>query len=375
MDPRLLAQILREAIEEGVAPLRDELRRIRDLLEAQNPEPARSDPGSAPPPEASVPAPTESAESAPVRSTPARPLPAGASRLTFLRELLADYPDDAAAVYYAFDRQHRCAPEDLDRLAWGSDLEAAWVAANRNTVLRLVERHRGGLCRVAELLARDTDSLRVLVGRIGLQEDIEAIRSRERHRIAAAGLGDRLHALLFREKLLRDLGVLEEIDARTQAEVREACAQMSGSCDTAPEVLAAFANACRLDAAGLERLDRRYELLRFVSDLYRQPSLGQAAPRRAAARHEPARHLEDDEIETRILRMLLGKGKVGAAHTHIAHLVRTVPRHERGRARVIIDRMLQDGTLVLKTTDNSAEPHISIAVGAVRAIEERLEHP
>lgn len=379
MDPRELAQILREAIEESLAPLVEELRRIRGLLEVQNPERERSEPGGLPPPgpaTASTPPPATDTDPAPPSKkhpTAAKLLPVPNARTTFLRELLSDYPDDAAAVYYAFDRQHRCAPEEVDRMAWGSDLETAWIAANRTTVLRLVERHRGGLNRVAEMLARGTDSLRVLIERIGLREEVESIRSRERQRIGNASLAERLQELLFREKLLRDLGILDEVDAQVRREVRELCAQLSGSCVDATEVLDRLALECRLDAAGQDRLDRRHDLSRFVSDLYRELTSADAAPRRMAARHEPARHLGDAEIETRILRMLLGKGKVGAAHTHIAHLVRTVPRHERGRARIVIDRMLQDGTLVLKTTDNSAEPHISIAVSAVRAIEERLD--
>jgi hypothetical protein len=96
---------------------------------------------------------------------------------------------------------------------------------------------------------------------------------------------------------------------------------------------------------------------------------------RRTGRSSGRRALGDAEIEARILNMLLTKGKVGAAHTHIDHLVRTVPTHERGRAREAIERLIAAGTLSLKVTDNSSEPHVSLAVSAVRETEARLRQP
>jgi hypothetical protein len=294
--------------------------------------------------------------------------------LQLARQLLAEYPGDAAAVYFAFDRQLRCAPEHLDRLVRDTDLAAAWTAANRTTIRTLAERYHGDLHMLADLLGRDTDGLAALLQRTGSQAEVEAIRARERRRIDAAVLQERLQLVLHREKLLRDLGILAAVDERTRREVRQRCAGLSGECPDAAAVLRRLGLENELDAAGLERLERRYDLGRFTADLYQAPFERRRSSVRPASPsgREPRRPLEAAEIEIRILRMLLSKGKVGASHTHIAHLIRTVPRHERGRAREIVQRLVAEGVLVLKTTDNSAEPHISIAVAAIPHIEGRV---
>lgn len=289
-----------------------------------------------------------------------------------LGQLLELYPDDAAAVFFAFDRQFRCAPDRLDRLAVGAGLEAAWMAANRASVRALVERNHGGLALVAEMLGRDTDSLQALIDRIGLRAVVESVCERERRHLRDAPLPVRLSQLLFREKLARDLGMVRELDERTWTDLQQRCATLSGECETATDVLERLAEECNLDAVGMERMLRRYEVRSFVADLFDQPV--DSVPRvvRRTGRPGGRRALEDAEIETRILNMLLTKGKVGSAHTHIDHLVRTVPTHERGRAREAIERLIAAGTLTLKVTDNSSEPHVSLAVGAVRETEARL---
>lgn len=304
-------------------------------------------------------------------SRPAATVPPEAAEVELLSQLLADYPDDAAAVYFGFDRQQRCAPERLDRLARQSGLEEPWHAANRATIRFLTERHHGGLHMVAELIGRDSDSLHALLKRIGLRDWVENVRARERDRLRQAPLAVRLGQLLFREKMLSDLGIRMEMDTRVRQELRDRCAALSGECEDGAQVFERLGQECNLDDNGVARMLRRYELIPFVADLYHEPArLDRPAPRRTRQESRPP--LDDAEIEARILQMLLAKRKVGAAHTHIDHLVRTVPPHERGRARAIIDRLLHDGSLTRKVTDNSAEPHVSIAVAAMPAIEQRL---
>jgi hypothetical protein len=222
------------------------------------------------------------------------------------------------------------------------------------------------------MLGRDSDSLQALIDRIGLREAVEAVCDRERRRLRDAPLPARLGQLLFREKLARDLGMVKELDESTWLELQQRCAVLSGESETATEVLERVAEECNLDAVGMERLLRRYDVRSFVADLFDQPV--ESVPRviRRPERTGARRALSDAAIEARILNMLLSKGKVGAAHTHIDHLVRTVPTHERGRAREAIERLVAAGTLWLKVTDNSSEPHVSLAVGAVRETEERL---
>lgn len=372
-DPKL-ARMLRAVGHDSMSPLREELERIRGLLEDRTraaAAAAAADTPASPPPSSPETAPHAALRTSTKRSEAAERAARRRRELQLLRQLLADYPADAAAVYFAFERQRRCAPEHLDRLVRGTDLAAAWAAANRASIRSLAERYHGGLNMVAELLGRDSDGLAVLLLRLDLEGETAAIRARERQRIEAASLGQRLHLVLSREKLLRDLGILAAVDERTRHEVQARCAGLSGECADAAAVLRRIGVEFGLDDAGLERLERRYDLVRFTADLYQQPfDARRAAPRPSAAAGREARPpLQDAEIEARILRMLLAKGKVGASHTHIAHLIRTVPRHERGRARDIVQRLVNEGILVLKTTDNSAEPHVSIAVAAIPQIE------
>jgi hypothetical protein len=171
--------------------------------------------------------------------------------------------------------------------------------------------------------------------------------------------------------MLGDLGILADVDTRTRNEVRGLCAEIAGDAHDVEAVLEQLGHLCGLDAGGMDKLERRYDLRRFVADLFEVPAGGDASTFARAPRRGAPRHHDDATIEARILRMLLSKGKVGAAHTHVGHLLRTVPRHERGRARDIVDRLVSAGVLVLKTTDNSAEAHVSLAVGAVAEAEAR----
>ncbi len=402
MDTDKLAAMLHAAVADAVEPLRAEIASLRRAIELRFGE--LDDVDSEPPPylagapaplmvtpsdvratltapqlEASIPEPLSERPDSIARRSPApepESHPDARPHLALFTELLREYPTDAAAVYFAFDRQHRCGPEYLDRLARGGDLEVLWYAANRTTIHSLVERYHGGIGRVAEMLARDTDSFLALVDRLGLRGELNYVRGREQARLAAGDLGERLGHLLYRQGMLADLGILADVDTRTRDEVRVLCAEIAGEVDDVEAVLEQLGRVSGLDAGGMDKLERRYDLRRFIADLFEDPeadadtSTFVRAPRRGLPRHH-----DDATIETRILRMLLAKGKVGAAHTHVGHLLRTVPRHERGRARDIVDRLVGAGILLLKTTDNSAEPHVSLAVEAVAEAEARLASP
>lgn len=403
MDTDKLAALLHAVVADAVEPLRAEIASLRRAIEARfgEPDAAALEPppylAGAPGPLTVTPADGRATQPAPQLETPIPDRPAEAPPTIALRaplpephseshpdtrphlalftELLRDYPGDAAAVYFAFDRQHRCGPEYLDRLARGGDLEVLWHAANRTTIHALIERYHGGIGRVAEMLARDTDSFLALVDRLGLRGELNYVRGREQTRLAAGDLGERLGHVLYRQGMLADLGILADVDTRTREEVRELCAEIAGEADDVEAVLEQLARACSLDAGGMDKLERRYDLRRFVADLFEDPEDASTLPLVRAPRRGAPQHHDDATIEARILRMLLAKGKVGAAHTHVGHLLRTVPRHERGRARDIVDRLVSAGILVLKTTDNSAEPHVSLAVEAVAEAEARLASP
>lgn len=418
VDESHLQNAVRRVVRESLAPVLEELARLAAQVEklaaayaVEHPPPeahasetprdpgasAPEEPGgesipraiSAPPPAAATlpkpapppaRAPTPPAAIAPdftppapaTTPAPAPPRTAADPQVALFAQLLRDYPEDAAAVYFAFDRQYRCSPEALDRLAREAGVESAWNGANRASIRFLVERYHGSQAMAAELLGRDTDSLRALVDRLGLHAAVDAVRARERDALRRAPLAQRLAQVLSREKLVRDLGILEELDALTRQEVRDLCAQLSGEWASPAEVFEALARVCDLDGGALDRLVRRYDLQRFVADLYQMPLDAGRPTARRPERSAPRPPLAAEEIERRVLRMLLRKRKLGASHTHIGHLVRTVPPHERGRAREVIDRMLAAGWLVLKTTDNSAEPHVSLAVGALAEIERRV---
>lgn len=60
-----------------------------------------------------------------------------------------------------------------------------------------------------------------------------------------------------------------------------------------------------------------------------------------------------------ILRKLLKKSKIGAAHTHEDNLYRGLPDHQKGLAKQVIDLLYREGFLVPKPT--ASDPHVSLA--------------
>lgn len=134
-------------------------------------------------------------------------------------------------------------------------------------VARVVAQYRGGLMKVAEVLGRDKRGLMELFEKLNMMEHVVQVRATERKRILAAPLRDRLSDLLFREKLLEDLGCLEEVDETTRHDIELRCAQLHKSAETQEEALQHLGAELGLDDAGLKRLTWRYDLRRQLRGL------------------------------------------------------------------------------------------------------------
>lgn len=145
-------------------------------------------------------------------------------------------------------------------------------------VSRVVTQYRGGLDRVAEVLGRNKRTLMELLDRLDLMPFVTRIREAERQRVESATLRERLDDLLFREKLLDDLGCLKDVDERARFEVKMRCAELAKSSESIEEVLQRLGRDLNLDDAGMKRLIWRYDLRRHLRGLKLKP---EAAPARS----------------------------------------------------------------------------------------------
>jgi len=162
---------------------------------------------------------------------------------------------------------------------------------------------------------------------------------------------------------------------RENAELRTALARVGREPETGPE-----RREERTDhVARLERQLRKLEKERthLARELERrrpaatpEPELSPGPgpePARAdgAPIQEPvAPPLRDDPEPRRrvlrfMLRKLLKKSKIGAAHTHEDNLYRGLPDHQKGLAKEVIDLLYREGFLVPKPT--ASDPHVSLA--------------
>ena len=144
-------------------------------------------------------------------------------------------------------------------------------------VSRVVTQYRGGLDRVAEVLGRNKRTLMELLDRLDLMPFVTRVREAERQRVESSTLRERLDDLLFREKLLDDLGCLKDVDERARFEVKMRCADLAKSSETIEEALQRLARDLDLDDAGMKRLIWRYDLRRYLRGLKLKP---EAAPAR-----------------------------------------------------------------------------------------------
>ena len=153
-------------------------------------------------------------------------------------------------------------------LAFGGAPEPGVLAMpTAEVVARVVSQYRGGLAKVAEVLGRNRRTLMELLERLNLMEHVVSVRAGERQRILAAPLRDRLSDLLFREKLLDDLGCLKEVDESARGEIQLRCAQFAKTCATQEDVFTKLAAECGLEDAGMKRLIWRYDLRRQLRGL------------------------------------------------------------------------------------------------------------
>jgi hypothetical protein len=111
-----------------------------------------------------------------------------------------------------------------------------------------------------------------LLVQLNLMEEVVSVRANERKRLLAAPLKERLADLLFREKLLEDLGCLKEVDESAKAEVQQRCATIVKSAETQEEALRQLGLELGLEEAGLKRLVWRYDLRRQLRGLKSRPT-------------------------------------------------------------------------------------------------------
>jgi hypothetical protein len=71
-----------------------------------------------------------------------------------------------------------------------------------------------------------------------------------------------------------------------------------------------------------------------------------------------------------MLRKLLKKRKIGAAHTHEDNVYRGIPDHEKGLAKEAMELLYREGIFQPKTT--VADPHVSIAAERVGEVQELI---
>jgi hypothetical protein len=145
-------------------------------------------------------------------------------------------------------------------------------------VSRVVSQYRGGLSKVAEVLGRNRRNLMELLEKLNLMEHVVQVRATERKKILAAPLKERLSDLLFKEKLLEDLGCLKDIDENTRRDVQLRLGQLAKNSSTIEEALQLLGNELGLDESGLKRLVWRFDLRRKLRDMKLKPANG-ARPR------------------------------------------------------------------------------------------------
>jgi hypothetical protein len=141
-------------------------------------------------------------------------------------------------------------------------------------VSRVVSQYRGGLSKVAEVLGRNRRNLMELLERLNLMEHVVQVRATERKKILSAPLKERLSDLLFKEKLLEDLGCLKDIDEATRRDVQLRLGQLAKNSSTIEDALQHLGAELGLDEAGLKRLVWRFDLRRKLRDMKLKPAPG-----------------------------------------------------------------------------------------------------
>ena len=144
--------------------------------------------------------------------------------------------------------------------------------------------------------------------------------------------------------------------------------------DLRRQVDAASTDAATVRSETLERRARKAEKERehLLQELARRQGnetpteveVEASEPEPDAADAPPPGTTPDDDtprgrIVRQVLRKLIKKGKIGAAHTHEDNLYRGIADHEKGLAKQAMDLFYREGLLVPKPTVN--DPHVSLS--------------
>ena len=201
----------------------------------------------------------------PVPHVVSRARETGADTASTRHELVPSAPARAAESMRSFAAAEFVPTFDL---AVGGVPDHSMVAMpTAEVVARVVSQYRGGLAKVAEVLGRNRRTLMEMLEKLNLMEHVVTVRATERTRILAAPLHERLADLLFREKLLDDLGCLKEVDESARGEIQLRCAKLANACSTQEELFSKLAVECGLEDAGIKRLVWRYDLRRQLRGL------------------------------------------------------------------------------------------------------------
>jgi len=220
-------------------------------------------------------------------ASPARSTPVSAEALGRAPAAARRAPEAAGeragAAELAAEAEVEAGPDSEPQVTWvyaGEQPSSSSIAMpTAEVVARVVGNYRGGLGKVAEVLGRNRRDLMELLEKLNLMEHVVGVRASERQRILSAPLQERLSDLLFREKLLEDLGCLKEVDEAARRDVQARCAQLAKGCETQEDALQKLGVECGLEESGLKRLVWRYDLRRQLRDLKsKSPSVARTRP-------------------------------------------------------------------------------------------------
>lgn len=180
---------------------------------------------------------------------------------------------------------------DFDRLLTRHGLAAWWARVERENLRVLLRQHRGFLPAVRRTLRLDARELQQLLRRYGLEADVAELKERTREDARTERpLADRIAFVADKEEILRDAGVLEELDERNLAALRPAIeAAAAGGASTEPTVVVELARrALGIEPRIWRKAVRRYRLAHLAAGLLGVPPPEEPPGRRAAAGGERA---------------------------------------------------------------------------------------
>lgn len=173
----------------------------------------------------------------------------GAQRVTIARALAAGWRRDDGATP---------GEEDLSSLLDHHGLTRVFARRERDELLHALRAARGFRPAAADRLALDLAGLDAAIARLGVLEEAERIREERRTELRARGtLAERVRLLLGEEPRLRDLGLVEEIEADLRARLPEhvRALRLGGA-----PLAEAFARSLSIDGPAAERVAKHFGL-------------------------------------------------------------------------------------------------------------------